>query len=551
MRHVIKPGRIYISLLMILLFFQYLHAADVEVSVSSDVTGVNEPVELSVSVSGADSVEPLQIPKADGLTIRYAGTSSSFRFVNGKTWSGKVLQYQVTPLRSGNITIPAVSVRIDGKIVQTKPINITVQKGQTGNSRSPFPNFPGFPSFPGFPDSDDDYTREIEIKGGLSVPKKTYFVGEAIPVRLTVIVPRNVRVGMQGFVDPPSFNGCLAREVESSGQDNAETVRIAARYAVVPQKAGVLSIGGGKGRITVQQGQFGFGQDYDLEFPSVEIRVMPVPEAGKPLDFNGLVGSFTIEGQCGNFSSKVYEEKSFPITIKGRGSLAGLSFPFTELMPSSVKMIVQPGKESVQLEGDSVVSENQYTITMIPQTEGTTDLGELVLRMFNPATQKYESISAGSVSIDVSGVKEQISKEEKIHSFRSVIPVWIWAIIGGVLVCVGIVAIVTLYDRRMYSNEDVDSIKEKKKSVPDKKMIVSRPSLQEKRMKICTAYDRGELDLFLQRAGQFADDLKTLNPDSADASLLHERVSSFRYSGKILTKENLSDLKKMIEKMQT
>ncbi len=114
------------------------HAADVTVSVSSRETSVGLPVELKVEIENAEEFDPPEIPEIEGATVEPVPGQSRQEFtqiINGRVTRTVTvtLTFRIVPKAPGTLTIPPISVRADGKLHSSRPIDIAVVKSDSGD----------------------------------------------------------------------------------------------------------------------------------------------------------------------------------------------------------------------------------------------------------------------------------------------------------------------------------------------------------------------------------------------------------------------------------
>jgi hypothetical protein len=115
-------------------------ADDVQVAaaISDDSPDVGESVDYTITVNGAAQAGVPQNINVDGLTITYEGPSSQTQIIWNSGMSGPNRQssvihtYSVVPQRSGDFTIPAQQVQVDGKTYTTQAVNFKVGGGSAG-----------------------------------------------------------------------------------------------------------------------------------------------------------------------------------------------------------------------------------------------------------------------------------------------------------------------------------------------------------------------------------------------------------------------------------
>lgn len=131
---------------------------------------ISEPSQLRVIVRGSMSTNQPSMPEVPGASIEYRGVNSSTGMtiiINGRVQNsgGEVAHYYTfTPKRAGTLTIPPIAVDIGGRTLRSKPTAITVRE---------VPLAPDFPL-------------------AVTVPQKTVYVGQPLPVLMEWRLGRNV-----------------------------------------------------------------------------------------------------------------------------------------------------------------------------------------------------------------------------------------------------------------------------------------------------------------------------------------------------------------------
>ena len=106
---------------------------DVTVEVSTRETFVNAPFTLRIIFENTKTHQRPDNPEIPGALVRLNPnpTRKSFTQIsNGQTSTTNSLIYivQITPLREGLLILPAFSLKADGRITRTQPIEVLVTK---------------------------------------------------------------------------------------------------------------------------------------------------------------------------------------------------------------------------------------------------------------------------------------------------------------------------------------------------------------------------------------------------------------------------------------
>jgi hypothetical protein len=141
-----KTGKFLFSLVSLLLMVFFSVQAQAILSVQSTVdttqTAVNEGITLTVSVISSESVEiePPRLADLDGFRLdnTWDSTAVSQKMVStpsGMDWESqrrKDFNFLLTPMRAGRLTIPALDLKVSGKVFHTQPLVIEVAENSNG-----------------------------------------------------------------------------------------------------------------------------------------------------------------------------------------------------------------------------------------------------------------------------------------------------------------------------------------------------------------------------------------------------------------------------------
>jgi hypothetical protein len=120
--------------------------------------------------------------------------------------------------------------------------------------------------------------------------------------------------------------------------------------------------------------------------------VLPLPEEGKPENFNGAVGNFQSKIQVTRNELKANEAFNLKMTISGKGNLKLIGAPALNL-PETFETYAPKVSES----GNS----KTFDYLVIPRSEGEFSLEGLDFSYFNPDQKKYVTVPAGQILIKV------------------------------------------------------------------------------------------------------------------------------------------------------
>lgn len=423
---------------------QYTMAAadtiNVEASADRNELGLGDTLEFTVSVTSSESVEA-DPPRLELNDFEVLGqnqqTSSSSRLQQGpngmefKTQMRIDFVFMLSPKSIGTKTIPSVSLNVDGKSYQTKPLQIRVLKEGSGASRvPPQPGFPrGFPK--GFEDLEEEFLNQLQrqqggagvipgVPGGggfipqykdvpknpkeafsvqLELDKTSAYEGEQIMARWMLYTRGNIlSMDRVKFPDLKGFWKEILEEIPQLNftEENINGVpyrkALLAAHALFPIKVGTAVIDEYKIRASVQTptsqfGSFGFGPAYTYTRSSqrVEIKVKPLPTDGKPGSFSGAVGKFEASVQIAEGPVTVGQPVSLKVRIQGQGNAKLVELPSIQY-PAQVEVYDTRSESKFLRDGTSF---KEFEVLLIPKVEGSILIPGFEFSYFDPGQQKY------------------------------------------------------------------------------------------------------------------------------------------------------------------
>jgi BatD DUF11 like domain len=418
-------------------------AQQVQAELSQDNAGVGQPVRLNISVTGARGAQVPQELKIDGLDARFIGKSEQMQWqMNGgraSSTSTSVYSYLIVPLRQGEFKIPSIPVVVGGKTVKTSPLTLRVSGGQTvpvlpaipvpKSQTGPGSVSPGPPSQV-VPRSRGSQSNEKKIAfGDLIIPKKTVYVGEVVPIELRFYFDANCPVRLQ---DRPSFSGDgftvmrFSKPIEKQQEVDGRNYNVVIfQTAISAAKAGTLEISPGSldsqiqlpGRAPSGMDDF-FGSFFGSMMSSGDIRettvptqsakleVKPLPKEGRPEDFSGAIGQFSLQASATPKQAAAGEPISLNVTVSGRGNFDAMGAPI--LLEADGWRTYPPGEKFEASPTDPIGfnGEKRFEYMLVAREERSqTPVARL--SFFDPSLEKYVTIKSTPIEVAAKGSADQ------------------------------------------------------------------------------------------------------------------------------------------------
>lgn len=359
----------------------------------------------------SDAIEVLMGPNTS--------QQSNFTMVNGHTSStmSTTFTYIVCINKKGTFNIPAAMVRVDGKVVKSNPLRITV----SGSARS---NSGGGRSGQGnYDDEPEMRSAGSKISGSdlfIKVSANKSRVYEQEPVLLTYKVYTLVSL-TQLTGDMPDLKGFHTQEIKLPQQKSFKVEMVNGKpyrtvtwsqYVLFPQITGKLQVPSITfNGIVVQQNRnvdpfeafFNGGSGYvevkkQIKAPGVTIQVDPLP--ARPTDFSGGVGRFNISAQLNKTEAKTNDPISLRVTVSGVGNLKLIKQPIVSF-PKDFDTYDAKITDRTKLTANGVEGSMVYDILAVPRHQGKYEVPPVKFTYYDVAAKAYKTIQSQGFTVNV------------------------------------------------------------------------------------------------------------------------------------------------------
>lgn len=383
---------------------------------------------LTISVKNGES-DNIKAPALNGCDFVYGPAVSnmhSYSYVNGKSTSTSINEYSFTyrANKAGSVTVPSVSVNVDGKTYSTKPTSFNVLPPDSKSNNRNDVHFDDMSS-----QSADKPISGNDIFVRIIMSKNSCYEQEPIVCTIKLFTKYSISSFMPTQL--PAFDGFLSEELEvpqGSIQEhyNGQNYYTAVlkRCLLYPQKSGRLTISSGKYDLTVEQ------MEQYREGPFISVRpiqkqikinsnngvlnVMPLPQPA-PDGFNGAVGHFSIESNLSNDVLRTNETSSLVITIKGNGNIKYLKEPKVTF-PESFDLYTPKTDVDVAIVGDGFSGTMRYEYTFSPQQIGKFEIPETSFVYFDPDTRQYVTLKTKPIEAKVARGSSAAKSDVKVKN---------------------------------------------------------------------------------------------------------------------------------------
>ncbi len=371
-----------------------------DAKVSKNRLGVNERLRVDfVMNQDGDNFNP---PSFSGFTVVGGPNQSvSNSWINGKRSFKKTYTYFLAPKKRGNFTISQATINIDGETYKTTPVKIQV------TAAVDIPKDP----------NDPNYLASKKIHLVAEVSKTNPYLNEAITVVYKLYVSPSIAVDNWNEIDTPRYNDFWSQNINTQGQkvQNGKFKGEDYRYLVLrktvlyPQKTGKLNIEPLTLDISMRvpsNRRDIFGSllmtrvNKTVSAGNKTINVKALPEAGKPIDFTGAVGSFSLDVSSSKTELDANESLQVKVKVKGDGNLKLFKLPKISL-PSSLEVYEPEHKENVRTNLSGMRGDISDTYTVVPQFKGKYPIPSISFSYFDLNTESYKRLSSNEIVINV------------------------------------------------------------------------------------------------------------------------------------------------------
>ena len=130
------------------------------------------------------------------------------------------------------------------------------------------------------------------------------------------------------------------------------------------------------------------------------IKIKPLPENGKPSNFTGAVGSFSMQMSCDKKTVPNGEPFELTLTFQGEGNLKMIEAPKLNL-PPSFEVGEPENEDDIQKSTQDISGIRVFRYTITPTEEGNFEIPAISFSFFNPKTERYDSLQSAAFTLKV------------------------------------------------------------------------------------------------------------------------------------------------------
>lgn len=427
------------------------------VRLNSDHIGINEYLLVTYVITNVTSKYDFNPPGFPGFEVMdgpQMSSSSNISIINGMQRASTTINYSyvLKPTKVGTFTLSPAKLQVNGGILQTPAIKITVaNQNQSNNGRSPqkqqnreediFEEMDRMaaemqrrqqqmmqqlmqqmeeansPQTRGNPAEflAKDLHKNIFIK--VDVDKKEPYIGQQMNVTYKLYTRLQMNMKLSSL---PTLKGFWSQELQLDPKAlpvferlNGKEYQVFTlkKTALFPQQQGKLMLdparAGGTVQVTEEVGRQGRQIFYDSRILDIElnsevipINVKPLPTQNQPESFTGGVGKFNITAKINKDKITTDEVIQLTLTVDGSGNIKLIDAPKLNL-PIGLQAVDPVVSDTITGRNPLIVGSKTFTYSIAPDKVGKFVIPALTFAYFDPESNSYKEITTDSFPIEV------------------------------------------------------------------------------------------------------------------------------------------------------
>ena len=363
----------YISLIcLLILSSDIIYAKDLEVTIDNREVEFPNAVNLKVKITAGK--DDLKIPNITDFVVVSKGS---------KNLSGNkiVFEYNLIPKGLGFFNIPSFSYGEE----TSNPISVKVYGKDEKNLNI--------------------VSRDNDTSVSAEVDTKVAYVNQLVFYKIKLKTRQDL-AGNPTYIFPKFQDFWKGKHYINTGYtlingENYFSVEIA--VPLYPMRTGTITID----PVDFSLRYLGSKNAKTFRTNKINVKVLPLPETGKPNSFSGAVGKYSISAKVSRNKVKVREPFILYRDIEGNGNINSVFEPEFDLPGDMNKY-----STNIELTTKKLINRKQFKVNIIPLIEGKTFIPEIDFSYFDTEKNDYTTISTSKIDMEVIGSNKEIVYEE-------------------------------------------------------------------------------------------------------------------------------------------
>lgn len=371
-------------LLVILFAGSFSLRAAVRVVLDRDTVFTGETVQFRIVCEGFRPTSVESFPAIPNLGLQPAGHGMQSQNINGQMSMSYILNYQVAAAVPGEYTIPSIQITSGAQRFRTEAarLKVTSAPPEAGTAEA--------------------FTRLI-------VSKTNVYVGEVFPIEIQVFVTNADQLQLPILKGDGYIIQKQAPYAEARTQVRDKLYRVLSfKSSVSAAKAGDLVIGPAETsfNLLVRQSNDAFdffGRNFIRKPMTVQsdshlLQVRALPATNVPPGFSGGIGMFAMNVEAAPVTVTAGDPITLKITLAGSGNLDALQLPKFN-WPGF--RFYDPTAEVASTDPLGIQGTKTFEQVVVPESAAVTAIPEIQFAFFDPAQQRYRTLSRSAIQLAV------------------------------------------------------------------------------------------------------------------------------------------------------
>jgi hypothetical protein len=396
-------------------------AVSVEAQLDPEEVSLDQSARLTVVVKGSTEAA-LEPPQLEGCDIQLTGQESNYTSINGYISTQSVLHYNIVPTRTGEINIAPLYALVDGKKYLVPALKLKVKPAGGGQTSA---GSAAQQPATGGTENTERVSRGSGVELKMIAPEGPYYLGQLVPVQIKLLVPEGYPIQLRSLPILQG-NGFTMGKISSAPAQKTEIIEgvpyqtVNWSTSITPVKTGEFDLATQLGVTVLERVKRSMrGGIFDDPFFNIHIpmtqqvnrtlasapiscTVDPLPEEGRPDDFSGAIGDFTVSATVSAKQASVGEPVMLKLEVEGRGNFDRVNLRQPD---GGDNWKVYPSKNRVELIDDTqFMGKKVFEQIMVPQRSGSLRFPSMRFSYFDPDTKRYITREFSLPALTVTGV---------------------------------------------------------------------------------------------------------------------------------------------------
>ena len=365
------------------------HAQTVRWEPLQGALAIGQTSELLLIFEDCSPKETPRLPKIDGLSLDFAGQSTSTSIINFTRSDSVTFTYAARLTKKQRVTIPSFEVETDKGKLRTPVATYEPGAATVGNT---------------------GVSLENAANSRLAAVPTSVWVGEVFNLTYSLDASRSYfpdfgRGQIEWNGEPLVSEDWSRPEPLDFRAGNEPRTGLSYRTRAIARTPGSIRLNAVSQIINLSVGVTGFGffqqrqyQQFSITSAAPVLEVKPLPVA--PAGFNGAVGSLKLDSKIVPLTAAIGEPITWTLELSGAANWPDIPGLPARAVSKNFQ-VVSPQAKRTPVEGklfDATLAED---VVLVPTKAGTYTLGPVTFTYFDPKAGAYKTLTSPATSVTI------------------------------------------------------------------------------------------------------------------------------------------------------